>query len=130
MEKIPQEIQTYPENSVDPQQYDTDSPLSYTDAEGGKIHVHAWLRWPDYDMIFGTPVSDNPSRAKEFGYFAFRRKQPDGSMRVWRIYLDQLELEELAENFNLLLAISQGQRPEEWKKYKNTSPKSHENTNL
>lgn len=115
--KIPLLIETYGENTVEPSHRVHDEPFEYFDSDGEKVWVHYWVRWPSYDFIFATPDKGNSKYALEYGFFCFRKLREGKVQSGWQIYADQLELEELAHGFELLLEFSKKLRNAEWVEY-------------
>lgn len=72
--------------------------------------------WPSYAMVFGVPAPKSKMRKKEYGYFRFQRKVARrGKPAVgWEIYLDKNELEVMLEGIQAIIAVSRGERMEEW----------------
>lgn len=114
---IPKVIETYKENTVEPRQEFYDEPLEYFPAEGERILVNLWCRFPSYDFIFGTPAPENPRREKEFGFFQFRKLKEGKAMAGWQVYVDQTELEDMCRGFAKIMEVSRANRKEEWDTY-------------
>lgn len=123
MVKIPVNIETYPENSIKPQEVHSKETHEYTDGQGNKVLVHSWVRWPEYDFMFGTPHPKSVKYEKEYAFFQFRKLEKGKDVFGWYIYLDQLELEEVIAGFNRLLEISKETRKEDWEKLEQNRPK-------
>lgn len=117
MNKIPSIIETYAETGAQPIVEKHDEPSVYENAEGEKILVHLWVRFPSYDFIFGVPAKDNPKYEKEFGFFQFRKMKDGKAMSGWSIYVDQPELEEMQRGFTKLMDVSHVERTPEWAEY-------------
>ena len=90
------------------------TPITYEPVAGEKINVHKWVRFPDYDYIFGTPDKSSPRYEKEFAAFVKRKQNADNSVSVTIQYLDQNELEEMQKGFTKLMDVSHVERLQEW----------------
>lgn len=111
-EKIPEQIETYPEGSVPDMSMHPDG-LVY-ELKGEKIEVCYWIRYPSYDFIFGTPHKSSKYNEKEVGFFQFRNtKNPEA--KPMAIYVDCAELEELTTGFSRLSEVSKLMQPKLWK---------------
>lgn len=122
MVNIPVKIQHYPESGKNPQEIMSEKPKYFFDKDGNKIVVHSWLRWPNYDFVFGTPSPESPKHEKEFAFFQFRKFQGGETVGNY-LYLDQLELEEMIGGLLRIMEISRTTRGEEWDKYQKNRPK-------
>lgn len=128
--EIPSLIETYKEGSVPDSREVYEQPFLYRDSEGDMVDVQKWVRYPNYDFIFGTPAVESEKYEKEFGFFAFRKMNKEKTnATVWTLYLDQSELEEMKEGFEAVLATSIAQRADEWKEHGDRQVEQWQNSN-
>ena len=113
MKNIPSIIETYSECNCEPKRESLDEVYHYEVGKGEVVIIHKWVRFPNYDFMFGTPHPDSPRFDREYGFFAFRKKDGDNAS-VWSIYVDQDELEEMMKGFARVMDVSHATRHRDW----------------
>lgn len=117
MRKIPAIIERFAEGTRTRCIEIDDKFIDYSTADGHKICVYHWCRWPSYDFIFGIPDKSNPNYSKEVGFFQFRRFKGKKAVSAWSIYVDFAEAEEMVDGFLKIMQASKKFRFVEWQKY-------------
>ena len=82
--------ETLPEYLVEEAIADED--LFFQPSLGEMVKINTWIRYPDYDWLFGVPTFDSPRYAKEEAFYIFRNRTNDVQHGF---YLDKQELTDL-----------------------------------
>lgn len=111
--KIPSEVATYASATEKIATYisPTDK-LIYEPTKGEVIDVIFWVRYPDYDMIFGVPEKSNARFEKEVGFFQLRDTRAKTVKKGF--YIDIAECEELIKGFTKILEVSKEHSKHLW----------------
>ena len=89
--------------------------ILYVPRAGEVVHVVYWIRYPEYDFIFGVPDPKNPCYGKEAAFYQFRDSRSPGNRGV---YIDVQECADIVQGFTLLLEKSKTNSPHLWENRK------------
>ena len=82
--------ETLPEYLIDEAIAEED--LFFQPTVGEMIKITSWVRYPDYDWLFGHPTADSPRAEKEAAFYIFRSRRKNTQHGF---YLDEQELNDI-----------------------------------
>lgn len=106
------EIEKY-EVGKPPKQLSGIEEIIYEPRKGEIVNVIYWVRYPEYDFIFGVPDQSSPKHEKEIGFFQFRDTRAKKVLAG--CYIDIEECKEMIIGFSKILDFSKENSKHLWK---------------